>query len=217
METKSGGEEMKKKLINTCPFCKHKTKVNVRGAVFNSLKDAIYWFLIFMGFLFVIILALTGKQRIIDAIVQPDYRELNEPFAEELRNITTDYTAYCWGDNSTCYAIELFKRVAPIRYLPASYYEPLDNPIWVWQHGGDCKNTANMYTAMLNSVGIQAKMSCNLEYRHCMTVVNEIYRGWDQGSYLVVDLTVPAIWRLYDYQDPWLYWLMDQNQSIFTY
>lgn len=153
-----------------------------------------------------------GPDMIIQDLADTTFNNYVREHDMQLREYAIAATIKCDGDNIICYAGELYENITPIRYVPTSKYQNLYEPEYVLEHGGDCKNTAMLYVAMLHSLGFrQAFVSSNMSENHAIAVIpidrKQYAREGKYGSYdkFVVDLTIPGMYFLTYNQSIWSY------------
>lgn len=171
-----------------------------------SFVHALILLFCMLGFIFVIVLSLTGLDPILGSITDANYVSVNRAQDSQLRDIAVNMTRMCDGDDADCYARAIYTHMAGTRYIPDSIngnhtYDPLT----VLRDGSDCKGLANAYRALLNSVGIRASIVTNLKYRHAVAVVPRYRFGEKLPGFYVIDLTVPSATRMADGEDVWSY------------
>jgi hypothetical protein len=117
-------------------------------------------------------------------------------------------TKHCNGSASLCFGLEIFENLSTVRYVPNGLGDILYTPMYVYEHqAGDCKNTAQLFTLLMKSIGFKdSKVICSMEMNHCVSkfyiTVNSERKTED---YIIVDLTIPEIFYMYETEDPWDY------------
>ena len=129
-----------------------------------------------------------GWDNALGKFTEMTYNSINEPEREEIRKLTMDLTRACSGNNSSCYAKELYYKTNHIRYKSNSLHQSIHSPLYTYKNGGDCDNLANMYVEMLKSVGIKSHLSCSTKFRHCVAVVPHISKDVEYDKKFIVDL-----------------------------
>lgn len=56
--------------------------------------------------------------------------------------------------------------------------------MYVYNNGGDCKNTASLFVAMMGSLGFNGRVSCSIEFEHCVAIIPYTH----SNEYAMVDL-----------------------------
>lgn len=191
-----------------CPKCKTAIQLTKKEAILHNIKNISISILCVMGMIFIVYLLLVGLESPANDIINYQYNKLSRNVDEELRLIAIDITKDCNGNNAECYAKAIYENVSQIRYIPSSQYnlDGMYDPLYVYEYGADCKNTANMYVSLLKSVGIDAEVSCSAKAKHCISVVPHIAYSTFRGKSFVVDLTAPRVTVIYDGEDEWDYY-----------
>ena len=195
-----------RKVKHVCPKCQTAVEYRPGEKIFKEVSSAIISILAIFGLLFIIYISIMGFEQPIFDVMNAKYYRASLNYDDELRNLAINMTKECNGDNSRCYAKAIYQNLSDIRYVPSSLYSDsagLYDPLYVYENGGDCKNTANLYVALLKSVGISAKVSCNIEETHCISVVPYVWGGDYSGTNFAVDLTGPIASVFYDDEDEW--------------
>jgi len=109
----------------------------------------------------------------------------------------------------------LFNNVSSIKYVPKSLTKIEYSPSYTYGNGGDCETLSEMYVKLLMSFGVKARIDCNRDENHCISIVN--YKDWtktnDYDTYLVVDLTMPIMVLMMEDEDPWDYINQTSNHT----
>jgi hypothetical protein len=194
---------MMKEVKYICKHCGKAEEYTKKEMLTKTIVRLTLMVLCVLGLLFIIYFFIVGPDSLLTTMLFLDFNPKNQAEYHQMRLLTMDITKECNGDSSLCYAKELYKNVSGIRYVPTLQTHKSYSPMEVYAFGGDCKNTANMYSAMLMSVGIKAKMYCNVE--HCVSVIPNYWFSQRQPGYLVVDLTGPSAWMMNDTDPIWDY------------
>lgn len=196
-----------KKVKEICPKCKTAIEYSTKERVLKSIVSVLSSLLIAFGVIFLAYVSILGVEKPINDLVNADFYRMSSEQDDELRSIAIEVTEPCNGDSSYCYAREIYQHVDDIRYVPSSQYNSggMYDPIYVYENGGDCKNTANMYVSLLRSIGISAEVSCSVAHKHCISVVPYKIGGNYHNKSIVVDLTQPMAVMIYDGEDEWDY------------
>ena len=201
-----------KKVKHFCKNCGHAEKLRLRD-YFMVLVDE--WLTIIGGFcvlLFISIWILNGSNPALTLsgeVLSNDYTKFAKVYDDELREIAMNFSSNCKGGNSECYVHSIYNKLSRLKYIPASRYKILYEPIYVLNNGGDCKNTASLFVGLLHSMGFDAEVDCNLDFNHCIAKV-PIKESWanidDFEFYHVIDLTIPNMRRVSKNKDVWEYY-----------
>lgn len=150
--------------------------------------------LIFIGFSF-FVFDINVAERLASHRVSYVFTEFARQNDYQLRDVALNLTSKCGrGPHSECYARELFTGLRNIKYLPTSKYVVLYDPIYVLDHGGDCRNTAALYTSLMHSIGFESTVVCDLDYNHCVSKVPLMTYGQTEYSkYLIADLSYTSL------------------------
>jgi len=123
-----------------------------------------------------------------------------------LRQLSINATSNCDGDMNTysyCYASNIYEELDSLRYVPASQYKLLNSAENTYFYGGDCKHMSQLYVAMLKSVGFSAQVLCKED--HCVAYVPHYDNYKRLPGFLIVDLTLPAVFLMEDGVPAWSY------------
>lgn len=126
--------------------------------------------------------------------------------AELIREVAINLTQNCDGNDAFCHAKELFYNLKDIRYVPSEDGVILYDPLYVYKNGGDCRNLATMYVAMMKSLGFDGKVVCKVEEMHCVAVIpNKQAHESNYEKNIIVDLTGEYFVILPKAEDVWSY------------
>ena len=200
---------MKSKTIKyECANCDHievMSKKEVRGKIIGRLFRDIF---ISLGAFFALALIVAGPVTISESIANGYLTRQAGLDTEELRRVAINVTELCVEERSTnsyCYAKHIYNHLDDMRYVPASYFKMIVDPEDIYEYGGDCKNMAFLYVAMMKSVGFTARMECRMAEEHCVVVVPRVVDFEKQPGFAVVDLTIPGFYAMDDGDDIWMY------------
>lgn len=172
-----------------CNKCGHEEKPTTIESIFGIINAVIMNFLAAVGIAAIVLFFIVGPNFMVTELTKNTYAPINRQEADDIRDLTIKLTKPCHGDDSDCYSLELYNRLREkVRYVPNSYHRAIYSPLYTYHNGGDCDNLANMYVAMLNTVGIKSQLSCSLEHRHCIAIVPWISRGEKYDKKFAVDL-----------------------------
>lgn len=189
-----------------CERCGYAEKYTLFQYLVLNVTWGIFIFLILCGFASLMVIMVVGVNPIMDAIVNQNYAAVNRAEDAQLRALAVNWTRPCDGNDAECYAQNIYQHLSGTRYIPDSFngnhsYSPLEYIRW----GGDCKAGANAYVALLNSVGIRARVETNLAWRHAVAVVPNDAGARRLGGFFVIDLTDPSATFLHEGQEVWSY------------
>lgn len=189
-----------KSVKSVCPYCKKVDEYTKKELVLIGLRNTFLGAMVAAGFLFLLYLYIVTPQVALDRIISGDFNRMAAQQDDEVRALMLDITKECHGDDPYCYARALYYNVSSMRYVSPGVFKKVHPPLYTYENGGDCKNGAYMYVAMLKSVGIYAEVVCSTEHRHCVSKVPFKY-----GGYVIVDLTAPKAVMMFSDDDPWNY------------
>ena len=182
-----------------CEKCGNVEKYTTKEKIMIGVRN----FLVALGIVIVLLSIVVGPKTVIESLstsMMIAY-STNPNEHNTLREIVVNNTD-CLPNDTFCYAHGVFMHINHLEYVPASIISPVQNPLYTYKHGGDCKNTALLYSTMLRSVGINARMVCSIDYEHCVTKV-----PYNRDKYFIVDLT-------YNEEG---FWVMDGNTKFWDY
>jgi hypothetical protein len=174
------------KIKYICKKCGH-AEPETRWGIFVDLLLA---FLVVNGIIFIAFFVFVGPTVMADGVLGSlgiFYARAN---SEQMRNAALNLTTYS-GDNPFKWALDLAQNIGDMRYVPSNPYKMIQAPEDTSLYGGDCKNTAIMYTSMLTTLNVPAKVDCSVEYHHCVTRV-------DDGEYYMVVDFANGFWAVYN-------------------
>lgn len=93
---------------------------------------------------------------------------------DELRELALNLTYPCDSEYPMCYTSKLFYKLNTLRYNPSSINRQetiLYHPMYVYDNGGDCKNTAALFVSLMRSLGFESYVDCNIRVHHCVSVI----------------------------------------------
>ena len=196
-----------KQVKYVCKYCNKAETYTKSQQIGLTVFHAIISMLCLFGTVLVIYVALTGLSSTTDMIANARYAKQTYSDFDEIQKLSYDITIDCDGDDPNCYIEKLYRNVSSIRYVPSSDIKPIQSPLFTYYNGGDCKNTAFMFTYMLKSLGIYSRLDCSLEKAHCVAVVPLK----DYDYYFVADLTMPILSEMNGSVDAWDYMLWDKR------
>jgi hypothetical protein len=190
-----------------CKRCGHSEELTTAESILYGLIYGVVLLLIACGVLLIWLIATVGLNPFVTVITQGQYLAANRANDAQLRELALNMTEECSGDNADCYARGVFEGTKNLKYVPDSINGNHNyDAMYVWTHGrGDCKSLANLYRALMNSIGFKAEMSCDVGYRHCVAVVPRSAYGERYQGYFVVDLTAPEVVQMEDNMTIWSY------------
>jgi len=177
-----------------CNKCGYSEKIRIRDYILPSI---IYIFAMVGLFatVFVFISVRTDDTTITSFLgeftIAQNVADMSREYDKPLREYALTVANVCEGDYVECYAKFMYRNLSKIKYRPCSKNQLLYSPQDVLEYGGDCKNTAMLYSAMLRSVGFDSDVKCDVErFGHCISKVPLKDSG--EGSYthyILVDLS----------------------------
>ena len=141
-----------KQVKYVCKYCnkaEEYTKIQSLGVV---VFQTIVGMLCVFGCIFIIYISLTGLSGVTDMIANGQYAKQSYADFDEIQSLSYDATLGCSSVDTKCYIDKLYNDVSGIRYVPSSDLKPIQSPLFTYNNGGDCKNTAFMFTYMLNTL-----------------------------------------------------------------
>ena len=120
---------------------------------------------------------------------------------DELRDMGTTWTRNCEPFDQRCFTLHIFANLKHIPYTQASLISPLQTPLETYRLGGDCKNTAILFTSIMTASGAKSVVVCSAAESHCVSAVPEE----EYGKFYVVDLTTPRVYEMELEWDVWDY------------
>jgi len=139
-----------------------------------------------------------------NAIVSDKFTEFAIEHDDELREIALEFSKGCEGGFPLCYVNSIYNNLENVSYIPTSKYRILYEPIYVLNTGGDCRNTATLVVALINSIGFEANVDCDLKEMHCVAVIPLITYGYNTyQEKAIVDLARHEIKIIHKDVDIW--------------
>ena len=120
----------------------------------------------------------------------------------ELRVMALNYTKYD-GFDSFMFASELAQNLPRVRYSLPSKDRMFNDLKQTMESGGDCKASSMLFVALMHSVGYNAYVDCSIRDRHCVARIPHQSFQYKKSQYMIVDLTVDAIWIYENSVDHW--------------
>lgn len=190
-----------------CDNCGHIETLTARELKKNNILKYIYSLIFAVGVISVLIMIIFGPTMFFSSIASSiltirsniDVDELRHFSINASRNCVDDFSAY-----SYCYAYSLYGELQSIRYVPASQYKTLQDPLETLMYGGDCKHMGMLFVSLMKSVGFNSYVIC--DSTHCVVKVPHIdnYKKVDNG-FAIVDLTIPGFFIMSENTNPWDY------------
>jgi hypothetical protein len=194
-------ENEKLPILYKCDDCKKIKHYSITDFVVGG-------FVRFAAFIGIFVLILCALAPSIPGIIMMEYTtaRFTQMHNIELRDLARNFTTYD-GDEPFMAADQIVKNMPRIRYVLPSLAEPIQDPIYTYEKGGDCKNSAILFSGMMMTLGYNSYPWCNLKYEHC---VSKMVWG---DQYMVVDLTSDDIFVFSKDVDYWEY-AFNNNSSI---
>lgn len=158
--------------------------------------------LIIFGMFFIGLIIYLGPTNFSMNVASAEFNMYALENVDEIRSIALEHTTYD-GDDSFEFAADLMENLPRIRYVPHIEERGLFTPKIVYEQGGDCKNSATMFVAMMLSLGVDAYVECNAEYLHCVSIIPHKTSSYVGDRYMVVDLTVDVTATYYKNISHW--------------
>lgn len=190
-----------------CGFAKEYTK---KQKIIKAISSMFFSLIMTLGIFTLLLMIyispasmfdMVGSRVISDGLYKSDYSELRQIGL----NFTQDCREHDYNSDSYCYGVALFKNLKDIDYVPASFYNPIQDYNETLTTGGDCKSSSRLMTNMMKSLGFHAEVVCNLKERHCVTVLPHYIGTKYLQEYAVIDLTVPEFYGMQQGDNPWDY------------
>jgi transglutaminase-like putative cysteine protease len=169
-----------------CTKCGFSEELTLKDRIGKVIHDSFAS----LGIVFVFVLVLSyvvGNSFFLTDVVTLRMNKAYTDFAKEnddgLREIALNLTSICDGGDSYCYAANLYYNLDNLKYIPNSKYKVLYHPLYVYENGGDCKNTASLVVALMGSLGFDSEVRCNIQKEHCVAYIDR-----DDFEYIIVDL-----------------------------
>jgi hypothetical protein len=197
-----------------CDKCGYGKKLTNLEKFKKGILKGIVTFFFSIGVLFIIYLLLVGINRPLNDVLNGRYNLLAKNLDEEIRLLTLNITKDCDNSNSFCYANAIYNNVSNgSRYVLSSQNSlaGIYDPLYVYKHGGSCKDFSNMVVAFMRSVGFTAYSDCSFDKKHCIAVIPYTDNNQYLGLKVIIDLTGPLYVILTENQDNWDY--MDIYES----
>lgn len=121
------------------------------------------------------------------------FTQYSTSYSNDVRSLAINLTSECWGNEVYCHAKQLYIATQNTRYVPSEGQGKMYEPLYVYNNGGDCKNTAGMFVAFMQSLGFKAWVECSINFNHCVAVIPDKKASHkDYDEIIIVDLTTPS-------------------------
>jgi len=192
---KKNKHRLKGPIKSVCSKCNHIERYDtVPKIVWMIIKETAMVF----GIFFIILLLLFGPAIFTSIFMQFNTLTFARVHSTELRNIALNLTSYS-GDDSFMFADQIAENLGHVRYSLPSLFNQIQDPLVTYQQGGDCKNSAILFSGMMLNLGYKSQVWCNIE--HCVSKVDGGKRY--PGMYMVVDLASDASYVFNNTQNYW--------------
>lgn len=190
------------KVKNFCQNCGYSQRYTKKEMFWFYLKGIFSMIIMAAGFLFIVFLIIVGPNTTLDMMSSSVMTKYSIDYAtqDELRSMAIEYAGPNCGDDTMCYAKNIYDKTKEIPYIPASKMTPIQLKAINTLNGSDCKGLSILYTALMKSVGQDAIVLCSMKYEHCISRVNI-----NSTNFLVIDLTGPTAVMMNSFQDEWEY------------
>jgi len=188
-----------------CPHCKRAVEYKRGEKIINFIYSSFGPVLMALGIFMLFYIWIAGTDTILEDVIQGFYNKENIKVDDQLRDIAINITKDCSTDRSKCFIKTMYQNISQIRYVPTSINKDTYDPLYVYHYGGDCKNTANMFVALLGSVGVRGKIKCSIKENHCISELYDTDGNERLGGKFVIDLTMPIAVYMNESEDAWNY------------
>lgn len=158
----------------SCEMCGHSEKMKWHNFIIIFLKNILITigliFILYVGYLYYYG-GMTSLGELRDNSISFGYTAFAVRHSKELRDIALELSYPCDGGHSGCYAEAIHNNLVDLRYVPSERYRILYHPLYVLKNGGDCRNTASLYSSLMLSLGFDAWVDCDIDYQHCVSIV----------------------------------------------
>lgn len=157
------------------------------------------------------------------------YTNFGKDNSDELRQIAVNFTSNCYARNITlnnqslisycdegfctrtyCSAKSIYEHLRDSRYIATSKFKIVQDPLETYEQGGDCKSNSILVVGLLDNLGIESRVDCNVEKEHCIAIV---YSEELPNIKYVVDIAQKKFAYMTINENPWekLYSKVDGN------
>jgi hypothetical protein len=200
----AGADEMKKNkhklkgpIKSVCSKCNHIERYDTLPKIIWMIVKEIA---IVFGLMFILLLLLFGPTIFASIFMQFNTLTFASKHSVELRAIALNLTSYS-GDDPFMFADQIAENIGHVRYSLPSLFNQIQDPLVTYQQGGDCKNSAMMFSGLMLNLGFRSQVWCNVDKKHCVSKIDGGKRY--PGMYMVVDLAADASYVFNNSQNYW--------------
>ena len=160
-----------------------------RYSLFGYLGRLVNTVLGLLGLCVVVLMVLYSPLAVFSAFSELSFDKFAVDNSVGLRGVALNYTSYD-GDDPLLFSLDLLEHLPRVRYVrgASDLGVRLQLPLDTLRFGGDCKNSAVLFTGLLRSVGVRSRVDCSIGDLHCVSLVDLNRRSFSE-HYAVVDLT----------------------------
>lgn len=194
---------------SVCKFCQEAEVYTWYELFFRRLFLMVVSVLSVVGVLFTIYFFAVGPVQVTEEITS-NIITFSFNGNKDLRPLAINLSEGCTRGpyDVKCVAKTVFNNLSDIPYVLNGENDFLYEPLYVYENGGDCKNTAKLYSNLLSSIGYKSKVICNTEKEHCVSKTKI-----DDERYYIVDLTIPLMIELNETNEEWDYYKIYKSNA----
>lgn len=167
-----------------CRNCNHIEWYNGKEQIILT----VLMFFVVLGMMSSLMVAFVGPVRFLNIFSSALITKHSQQDMLFLRHYVLNHTNYT-GYDSFGFAENLFVNMPNLRYVAVGKDTTIYDHRETLEYGGDCKGMSALFVAMMNSVGYDAYVDCNLIEKHCVVKIphQNFQEVYDQ--YAMVDLS----------------------------
>lgn len=177
MKSKLKKKKNKMPVKHICEKCKHIEHYSIFGFIVHIIISVLAGF----GIVMIAMLVYAGPSFFSTMLINVETFRYAELHATELRQIGLNLTTVD-GKDAFIVADQVAENIGRVRYVIPSPFNQLQDPLYTKDNGGDCKNTAMLFSSIMLNLGYDARVDCDVSHRHCVTRIKS------GEYYMIVDL-----------------------------
>jgi hypothetical protein len=172
-----------------------------RYTVFEYIVKVFAQLMMGLGIFLFVFVVYFGPNVVVSSFMNFNTLNYAKQYNAELRDLALNLTYPVNGEDPFVIADKLAEGLGRVRYVLPSPFQMIQDPIETYNKGGDCKNTAIFFSAMMTTLGFKSTVICDVGHDHCVSKI--MGRGDYSNMYMIMDLASARAETYYNGDDFW--------------